>query len=109
MTSRIVVLISGSGTNLQAIIDACKSPQYPGEVVGVISNKADVYGLTRAENAKIPAATLSHKAFDSREAYDRALEPKSLSVLPITHFEPYQDPWLSKAAGLAIEWFQDYL
>ena len=44
-----------------------------------------------------------------REAYDRALEPKSLSVLPITHFEPYKDPWLSKAAGLAIEWFQDYL
>ena len=73
MSSRIVVLISGSGTNLQAIIDACKSSEYPGEVVGVISNKADAYGLTRAQNADIPVSTLSHKDFDSREAYDLSL------------------------------------
>ena len=73
MSQRIVVLISGSGTNLQAIIDACKETQYPGKVVGVISNKADAYGLTRAENAGIETTTLSHKAFDSRESYDQAL------------------------------------
>ncbi len=73
MSSRIVVLISGGGTNLQAIIDACKSSEYPGEVVGVISNKADAYGLTRAQNADIPVSTLSHKDFDSREAYDLSL------------------------------------
>ncbi|MCH2057785.1 MAG: phosphoribosylglycinamide formyltransferase [Thalassotalea sp.] len=73
MSSRIVVLISGGGTNLQAIIDACKSPEYLGEVVGVISNKADAYGLTRAQNADIPVSTLSHKDFDSREAYDLSL------------------------------------
>lgn len=70
---RIVVLISGSGSNLQAIIDACKSTDYPGQVVGVISNKADAYGLTRAENADIAATALSHKSFDSRESYDQAL------------------------------------
>jgi len=73
MNSRIVVLISGGGTNLQAIIDACKFDEYPGEVVGVISNKADVYGLTRAEEANIEAKVLSHKSFSSREAYDLAL------------------------------------
>ncbi|MFT5759052.1 MAG: phosphoribosylglycinamide formyltransferase-1 [Alteromonadaceae bacterium] len=73
MRSRIVVLISGGGTNLQAIIDACKALDYPGEVVGVISNVADAYGLTRAENSAIPAITLSHKAYDSRENYDIAL------------------------------------
>ncbi|GAA6204491.1 phosphoribosylglycinamide formyltransferase [Thalassotalea sp. SU-HH00458] len=73
MTRRIVVLISGSGSNLQAIIDACKSTDYPGEVVGVISNKAEVFGLTRAENANIPHQVLSHKAYDSRESYDQAL------------------------------------
>lgn len=73
MSSRIVVLISGGGTNLQAIIDACKSSEYPGEVVGVISNKAEAYGLTRAQNADIPVSTLSHKDFDSREAYDLSL------------------------------------
>ena len=82
MTSRIVVLISGSGTNLQAIIDACKSPQYPGEVVGVISNKADAYGLVRAKNDNIDTLALSHKDFDSREAYDAALKEN------IDAFEP---------------------
>jgi phosphoribosylglycinamide formyltransferase 1 len=73
MTRRIVVLISGSGSNLQAIIDACKTTDFPGQVVGVISNKADVFGLTRAEKANIPHRVLSHKEYDSRENYDQAL------------------------------------
>ncbi len=73
MSSRIIVLISGSGTNLQAIIDACKNSDYPGEIVGVISNKADAYGLTRAENAGIANIALSHQDFDCREDYDQAL------------------------------------
>jgi len=76
MSSRIVVLISGSGTNLQAIIDATKAEDYPGEIVGVISNKADAYGLTRASEASIDTLALSHKAFDSREQYDEALIKK---------------------------------
>jgi len=73
MRSRIVVLISGGGTNLQAIIDACKAQDYPGEVVGVISNVDKAYGLTRAESSAIPAICLSHKNYDSRESYDLAL------------------------------------
>lgn len=73
MTSRIVVLISGSGSNLQAIIDACKTDSFPGEVVGVISNKADVFGLTRAHEANIENHVLSHKDYESRESYDHAL------------------------------------
>ncbi len=73
MTRRIVVLISGSGSNLQAIIDACKTPNYPGQVVAVISNKADAYGLTRAQNSAIAHHVLSHKAYDCREDYDQAL------------------------------------
>jgi len=73
MTSRIVVLISGSGTNLQAIIDACKVNGFPGKVVGVISNIPTAYGLTRAKEANIETSTLSHKAFDSREDYDKSL------------------------------------
>ncbi len=73
MRSRILVLISGNGSNLQAIINACKSENYPGEVVAVISNKADVYGLTRAQEANIDAQVLSHQSFDSRENYDQAL------------------------------------
>jgi phosphoribosylglycinamide formyltransferase-1 len=73
MKSRIVVLISGSGTNLQAIIDACNAEDYPGEVVGVISNKNDAYGLVRAQNANIDNIALSHKDFESRELYDQSL------------------------------------
>jgi len=73
MTSRIVVLISGSGTNLQAIIDACKVNGFPGKVVGVISNIPTAYGLTRAKEANIETSTLSHKAFNSREEYDQSL------------------------------------
>lgn len=76
MSSRIVVLISGGGTNLQAIIDACTDSAYPAEVVGVISNKEDVYGLTRAKDADIATVALSHKTFDSREDYDQALIKK---------------------------------
>ena len=73
MRSRIVVLISGSGTNLQAIIDACKLDNYPGQVVGVISNKADAYGLVRAQEANIETKALSHKDFVERVDYDKAL------------------------------------
>ncbi|GHG02162.1 phosphoribosylglycinamide formyltransferase [Thalassotalea marina] len=73
MGARILVLISGSGSNLQAIIDASQESQYPGDVIGVISNKADAYGLVRAENAAIPHSVLSHKSFASREEYDNAL------------------------------------
>ena len=76
MSSRIVVLISGGGTNLQAIIDACELADYPGSVVGVVSNKGDAYGLTRAKNAAIDTVTLSHKDFESRESYDEALITK---------------------------------
>jgi phosphoribosylglycinamide formyltransferase-1 len=74
--SKIVVLISGGGTNLQAIIDACAQTDFPSEVVGVISNKADAYGLVRAQDARIEAVSLSHKDFDSRESYDQALIKK---------------------------------
>jgi len=73
MRSRIVVLISGSGTNLQAIIDACKLDGYPGEVVGVISNIPTAYGITRAKEENIKTSVLSHKEFPSREAYDQSL------------------------------------
>jgi len=76
MSNRIVVLISGSGTNLQAIIDACTDSEYPGQVVGVVSNKAEAYGLTRAENADIATVALSHKDFATREDYDRELVKK---------------------------------
>ena len=69
----IVVLISGSGSNLQAIIDACSSGFIPGKVSAVISNKANAYGLVRANEAGISTQVLSHKSYASRDNYDAAL------------------------------------
>ncbi|MBY6064807.1 phosphoribosylglycinamide formyltransferase [Pseudidiomarina sediminum] len=71
---RIVVLISGSGTNMQAIVEACKAQHIEGNVVAVISNKAGVAGLDKAAAADIPTAVLSHKDFETREAYDAELQ-----------------------------------
>ncbi|TDY01602.1 phosphoribosylglycinamide formyltransferase [Thiohalophilus thiocyanatoxydans] len=71
---RIVVLISGSGTNLQAMIDQIHRGDTPARIVAVISNKAEAYGLKRAEQAGIPAEVLSHRGYASREDYDRALQ-----------------------------------
>ncbi|MEX9946918.1 phosphoribosylglycinamide formyltransferase [Providencia alcalifaciens] len=69
----IVVLISGSGSNLQSIIDACQRHEIDGQIVAVISNKSDAYGLVRAQEAGIPALCVSSKAFTDRQAYDAAL------------------------------------
>ena len=71
---RVAVLISGSGSNLQALIDAAKFPDYPAEIALVISNKADAYGLTRARDAGIATHIISHRDYASREAFDSALD-----------------------------------
>jgi len=70
MTMKVAVLISGRGSNLQALIDACKDEAFPAEIVLVLSNKDGVQGLERAKVADIPTASLSHKDFDSRASFD---------------------------------------
>ena len=71
---RLVVLISGNGTNLQAIIDACLSRTIQATVVGVISNEPDAYGLIRARNKGIPTCVIDHRIFDGRKNFDTELE-----------------------------------
>jgi len=70
----LVVLISGNGSNLQAIIDAIRHQGLKAEVRAVISNNSDAYGLTRAREAGIPAISLDHRNYPSREAYDQDLQ-----------------------------------
>ena len=70
---RLVVLISGSGTNLQAIIDAVNAGAVNAEIGAVISNEESAKGLQRAAQSKIATAVVDHKQFDSKEAFDRAL------------------------------------
>jgi phosphoribosylglycinamide formyltransferase-1 len=71
---RVGVLISGRGSNLQALIDACRLRDFPAEIVMVISNVPQAQGLLRAEAALIPTLTIDHKDFSSREAFDVALD-----------------------------------
>lgn len=70
---RVAVLISGNGSNLQALIDASSSLTSPAVISLVISNKVEAYGLTRAKNARIPTEVISHKDFSSREQFDEAM------------------------------------
>ncbi|MCW7548538.1 phosphoribosylglycinamide formyltransferase [Photorhabdus sp. APURE] len=70
----IVVLISGSGSNLQAVIDACQHNRINGQVCAVFSNTANAYGLLRAKQADIPAHAISPKNYADRQAYDEALK-----------------------------------
>ena len=87
---RIGVLASGSGSNLQAILDACASRAIPAQVAVVICNVADAKALQRAEAAGVPAVLLSHQKVASREEYDRqvvtALQKHSVDLVCLAGF-----------------------
>ena len=71
---KLGVHISGRGSNLQALIDACADNNFPAEIVLVISNVADVEGLAKAKAAGIPTQTIPHKSFVTKEAFEMALD-----------------------------------
>ena len=73
---KLAVLVSGRGSNLQALIDACAADDFPAEIALVLSNKTDAYGLERARAANIPTVVLSHKNFENRESFDAAMSAK---------------------------------
>ncbi|WP_095078412.1 phosphoribosylglycinamide formyltransferase [Pseudomonas sp. Irchel s3h17] len=72
-TCDVVVLLSGTGSNLQALIDDAQNADNSVRIRAVISNRADAYGLQRARDAGIDTRALDHKAFEGREAFDAAL------------------------------------
>jgi phosphoribosylglycinamide formyltransferase-1 len=76
---RIAVLVSGNGSNLQALIDAEHGKQLSGQIVGVLSNKADAYALRRAEKANIATTVISHKDYPNRESFDVAMHQQLLA------------------------------
>lgn len=80
--ARLVVLVSGSGTNLQALLDACADPAYGARVVAVGADRDGVEGLARAERAGVPTFVAKVKDYTSREHWDRALADK------VAAFEP---------------------
>ncbi|MBC3876635.1 phosphoribosylglycinamide formyltransferase [Undibacterium sp. FT79W] len=73
---KIVILISGRGSNMRAIVDACISQKWPAQIAAVISNKADASGLAYAAGLGIDTAVVVSKEFSSREAFDRVLQQK---------------------------------
>lgn len=73
MDARLVVLVSGEGTNLQALIDACADPGYGARIVAVGADRDGIGGLERANSANIPTFTLRVRDFGTREAWDEAL------------------------------------
>jgi len=71
---KVGVLISGRGTNLQALLDACADPAFPAGIALVISNVAGAAGLERADAAGVPTLVISHKDFPSRETFDARMD-----------------------------------
>lgn len=82
MTTRLVVLVSGAGTNLQALIDACADPAYGARVVAVGADRDGIEGLARADRAGIPTFVKKVSQFSSREHWDRAM------ATSVAGFEP---------------------
>jgi phosphoribosylglycinamide formyltransferase 1 len=70
---KAAVLISGRGSNLAALIEACAAPDFPAEIALVLSNRADAKGLEHAAHAGIPARVLPHRGYSTRDAFDAAL------------------------------------
>jgi phosphoribosylglycinamide formyltransferase-1 len=95
------VLISGGGTNLQAIIDAIESNRLDAKIAAVLSNRADAYGLVRAQKHGIPTEVLDHKKFSSREAYDQAvverLRARGVELVALAGFMRLLSPVFVKA------------
>lgn len=82
MTARLVVLVSGSGTNLQALLDACADPAYGARVVAVGADRDGILGLERAERSGVPTFVTRLKDFTDRERWDEALADQ------VAAFEP---------------------
>lgn len=69
----VAVLISGRGSNLEALIDACADPRFPARIVTVVSNRPNAGGLEKARRAGVSAHVIDHTAYPSREAFETAL------------------------------------
>ncbi len=94
---KVGILISGRGSNMAALIEACRAPDYPAEIACVVSNVADAAGLDIARTAGIATAAIPHKGFADRESFDRAvsaeLERHDVGLVALAGFLRIQSPW----------------
>lgn len=106
---RLAVLISGNGSNLQAIIDLCRCASFPAEVALVISNKESAYGLVRAEKEGIKTLLISNKDYKTRDAFDleimKQLDKHSVDLVCLAGFmriitSRFVDKWFNKIINI---------
>ncbi|ADZ70809.1 phosphoribosylglycinamide formyltransferase [Polymorphum gilvum] len=95
---RVAVLISGRGSNMVSLIEAARAPDYPAEIVLVVSNRPDAAGLARAEGYGIATAVIDHKAYGrDREAFERALDARlaaaGADLVALAGFMRLLTPW----------------
>ena len=104
---KVGVLISGRGSNLQALIDSCARPDYPAEIALVVSNVADAPGLAIAQREGVPTAVVSHRGQPDRETFDRVvsaeLERHGVKLVVLAGFLRIFSPWFpTRWAGRLI-------
>ncbi|MCR9128563.1 MAG: phosphoribosylglycinamide formyltransferase [Alphaproteobacteria bacterium] len=94
---KVAVLISGRGSNLQALLDACADEDFPAEIVAVISNKAGAQGLERARKAGVAASFIDHTLYEEREAFEKDLDAKlkgtGAQLIALAGFMRILTPW----------------
>ncbi|EME68945.1 folate-dependent phosphoribosylglycinamide formyltransferase PurN [Paramagnetospirillum caucaseum] len=109
MRKKVGVLVSGRGSNLQALLDACADPSFPAEIALVISNVPGVYALERAEKAGVPTLVIPHKGFPSREAFDaemdKALRAAGIEIVCLAGFmrllsPPFAEGWRGRMINI---------
>jgi phosphoribosylglycinamide formyltransferase-1 len=106
--ARVGILISGRGSNMQALIEAARDPDYPGEIALVLSNRPDAGGLAAAQAAGAPTAVVDHRIFGAnREAHERAIDAAlrsaGVEVVALAGYMRVMTPWLVEAwAGRMI-------
>jgi phosphoribosylglycinamide formyltransferase-1 len=95
--TRVAILISGRGSNMQAIVRACEHPYFPAEVVLILSNKIDAAGLEFAKSKKIKTAFVNHRDYVSREEFDKRMneeiEKSGAEIICLAGFMRLLSPW----------------
>jgi len=106
--TKVGILISGRGSNMEALIEAARAPDYPGEIALVLSNKAEAGGLAIAQAAGIPTKVVDHRPFGAdREAHERAIDEAlreaGVEIVALAGYMRVMTPWLVDAwAGRMI-------
>jgi len=96
---KVGILISGRGSNMAALVEAARAPDYPAEIALVVSNVADAAGLEIARHAGVPTAVVPHQRFADRESFDRVvsaeLEKNGVGLVALAGFMRIQSPWFA--------------